>query len=222
MDLRRAIDSIDRRRWRAPHATRSRQRLAELLAADGRTDEALALTEVDLRAASEADAPGASGATLRTRALALPVDERRPLLEQAIACLARSPLRLDLARAQVELAGALSADGRKPEARTTLKEALATATPTGATGLISRAREELRAAGGRLRRDPATGSGSLTPGELRTAELAARGLSNREIAEALWVTLKTVEYHLSNVYSKLEVGSRADLPARLNQPDLDV
>lgn len=74
---------------------------------------------------------------------------------------------------------------------------------------------ELRAAGGRPRRRATVGPAALTDSELRAARLAARGLSNAEIAESLFVTAKTVQVHLSNGYRKLGIGSRGELAAAL-------
>jgi DNA-binding CsgD family transcriptional regulator len=86
----------------------------------------------------------------------------------------------------------------------------------GMVRLARLAQEELVAAGGRPRRVSTTGVDALTPSELRVADLAASGLSNREIAEALFVTKKAVEYHLSNVYRKLDVRGRDDLADALS------
>jgi DNA-binding CsgD family transcriptional regulator len=68
-------------------------------------------------------------------------------------------------------------------------------------------------------RDRITGRDALTASEERVARLAASGRTNREIAEALWVTLKTVETHLSHVYRKLDIGSRDNLPGALEAAD---
>jgi DNA-binding CsgD family transcriptional regulator len=75
----------------------------------------------------------------------------------------------------------------------------------------------LEATGARLRREAISGVGSLTPGERRVAEMAASGMSNREIAQALFVTVKAVKFHLHNAYGKLDVASREELPAALEQ-----
>jgi DNA-binding CsgD family transcriptional regulator len=87
----------------------------------------------------------------------------------------------------------------------------------GASGLADRAHEELVAAGARPRRDRRLLSGreSLTSSEDRVAALAAEGLTNREIAQRQFVTVKAVEWHLRNVYRKLEVSSREELPTAL-------
>lgn len=81
--------------------------------------------------------------------------------------------------------------------------------------LAGRARDELRATGARPRRSALSGVGALTPAERRVATLAARGCSNPEIAQQLYVTRRTVETHLTHVFQKLGVGARADLGTRL-------
>ena len=78
-----------------------------------------------------------------------------------------------------------------------------------------RARAKLRATGARPRRAWRTGAEALTPGELRVVRLAAEGRTNREIAHELYVTLKTVEGHLSRAYTKLGIAGRAQLPEAL-------
>ena len=81
----------------------------------------------------------------------------------------------------------------------------------GSPGWADDARSELQRVGARR----AAPAGELTPAERRVAELAAEGLANKEIAQALVVTVNTVEFHLRNVYAKLGVRSRAQLAARL-------
>ena len=136
-------------------------------------------------------------------------------LREAVVLLERSPARLELARSLVDLGAALRRDGQRVAAREALRRALDVAAAGGLTATAERAREELRATGARVRRDHATGVASLTPSELRIAERAAAGASNPEIAQALFVTTKTVEMHLSRVYRKLDIGSRDQLPAAL-------
>jgi DNA-binding CsgD family transcriptional regulator len=79
------------------------------------------------------------------------------------------------------------------------------------TATAERAREELGVTGARIRREAASGVASLTPSERRIVDLAANGASNPEIAQALFVTVKTVEMHLGNAYRKLDVRSRREL-----------
>jgi DNA-binding NarL/FixJ family response regulator len=84
--------------------------------------------------------------------------------------------------------------------------------------VVQRAETELLATGARPRRISLRGVESLTPSERRVAEMAAEGPTNREIAQALFVTPKTVEVHLSSAYRKLEISSRSQLPAALAGP----
>jgi DNA-binding NarL/FixJ family response regulator len=85
----------------------------------------------------------------------------------------------------------------------------------GGLALADRARRELVIAGGKPRRDASRGLDALTPSELRVAQLAAAGHTNRQIAQALFVTQRTVENHLTSTYAKLCISSRADLPVAL-------
>ena len=139
-------------------------------------------------------------------------------LREAVQLLDGSPAALEHARALVELGAALRRAGWDRDAREALREGLRRARACEARAVAGRAAEELTAAGARPRRDALSGVASLTPGERRVAEMAARGLSNREIAEALFVTRRTVETHLTHAYSKLEISSRAELPDALAVP----
>jgi len=211
IDLRRVVDLLDARRWRAPWAARGRMRLAELLVLRGRPDEARDLVAQDVAVAEAAGTAGALGAVLRVRARTEHGTERLATLRRAERTLAGSPLRLEHGRALLDLGVALREDGDRAAARDVLRDALDIAGRTESTWLARLARDELRASGGRPRRERRTGIDGLTPSERRIAELAAEGLTNRQIAEALWVTRKTVEYHLGHVYAKLGIGSRRDL-----------
>ena len=96
-----------------------------------------------------------------------------------------------------------------------LREGLDLAHSLGGIALADQARHELVIAGARPRRDALRGRDALTPSELRVARLAAAGQTNRQIAQALFVTQRTVENHLTNAYAKLGIGSRPDLAAAL-------
>jgi DNA-binding CsgD family transcriptional regulator len=133
------------------------------------------------------------------------------MLSESVAVLEPSTARLELAWSTVRLGSALRGAGLHGEARTLLREGLEFSEHLGARRAQRLAREELRAAGARPRRRRATGLDSLTPSELRLAELVGQGLSNREIAEALVVTMKTVEWHLRHLYRKLGVVGRSQL-----------
>jgi DNA-binding CsgD family transcriptional regulator len=126
------------------------------------------------------------------------------------------PTRLETIRALVDLGAALRRENRRTEAREWLERGADMAARGGAVTLNEHARVELAATGARPRREALlSGPASLTPSERRIAELAATGQSNREIAQALFVTPKTVEYHLRNAYRKLDIQTRRELAEAL-------
>jgi len=119
------------------------------------------------------------------------------------------------ARTVVELGAATRRAGRRAEARDLLRPGMELAHACGARALVARAREELLATGARPRRIVRTGADALTASERRVARMAAEGMTNREIAQALFVTMRTVEVHLTHAYQKLGVSSREKLPVAL-------
>ena len=136
-------------------------------------------------------------------------------LREAAEVLERSPARLEHARALTDLGAALRRANRRVEARSALQDGLELASRCGARPLAELARTELRAAGGRSSDPGGTGVEQLTASERRVAELAAEGHSNPEIAQALFVTRKTVETHLGHVYGKLGISGRGELSRAL-------
>ena len=104
---------------------------------------------------------------------------------------------------------------RRTEARELLREALEVAHRAGACSIADQAETELRATGARPRRAVLTGLDSLTASERRIAEYASQGLTNREIAQTLFVTARTVEGHLTSIFRKLQLDSRGELAAAL-------
>jgi DNA-binding CsgD family transcriptional regulator len=138
------------------------------------------------------------------------------LLHESVAGLRGSPALLERAHSLTELGAALRRAGKRTAAGEPLGEALELAVRCGARRVAARAREELKATGARPRRDWRTGVEALTPSELRVVTLAAEGRTNREIAHQLYVTLKTVEGHLSRAYTKLGIKGRAELPGVLD------
>jgi DNA-binding NarL/FixJ family response regulator len=147
------------------------------------------------------------------RAVGLSSSGQRQLdwLRRAEKTLRASPARVEHARALLELGAAMRRGGQPKEARDPLRNALDEASRCGARPLAERARVELAAAGGRPRRDSLRGADSLTPSERRVAQLAGGGLTNREIAHSLFVSPKTVERHLGNIYVKLGTNDRRQL-----------
>lgn len=214
-DWRMVLDLLERRGWKAPLATRAGMRLATSLAARGEREEAIALVDADLEVARAAGMRGAEGIALRVRGLVLGGDEGIETGREAAAILRESPLVLDTAWALHDLGAALRRAGHRADAREPLREGLDLADRIEADRIARLLREELAAAGARPRRRALSGPASLTPSERRVAELAAKGLSNREIAESLYVTRKTVELHLGHVYAKLQIKTRTQLPEAL-------
>jgi DNA-binding CsgD family transcriptional regulator len=185
------------------------------LTALGRQDEARALATRELAAATAFGAPRRYGLALSACGLLDPGPRGLEHLSEAVGLLERTSARLDHARAIVNLGVGLRCRGERDEARTVLARGLDIAHGCGAFALADRARAELVAAGARPRRKALSGPSALTPAELRTARMATEGLSNREIAQALFVSAKTVETHLSHAYAKLRIERRAELSAAL-------
>jgi DNA-binding CsgD family transcriptional regulator len=182
----------------------------------GNEEEARRLAAEAVRLAREAGGPRGIGLALRVRGTVTPGEEGTELLREASDILAGTRARLRHAEALVELGAALRRANRRREAREPLREGLDLAHRCGAAPLEERAREELRATGARPRKTVLSGVESLTPSELRVARLAAEGMTNREIAQSLFVTAKTVETHLRHVYQKLDVA-RPSLARALNE-----
>jgi DNA-binding CsgD family transcriptional regulator len=136
-------------------------------------------------------------------------------LREAVELLGSSSAKLEHSRALVELGAALRRAGQRVEARERLREGLEAARRCAATALADRAYQELVTAGARPRRLMFSGVESLTASESRVAAMAAEGMGNREIAQSLFVTVKTVENHLGRSYAKLGIHSREELPAAL-------
>jgi DNA-binding CsgD family transcriptional regulator len=189
------------------------------LARTGNRDQAERLAAEELELAEGFGAKRAIG--IAQRAVALVADDATTLpgLQRAVDTLAESPATLDLAIATTDLAATLRQAGKRSAARDAAISAQELATACGATALARRAREEALAAGARPRRVALRGVDSLTPSELRVAQRGADGYTNREIAEDLFITVKTVEGHLANAYGKLGISSRTQLADALSGGD---
>lgn len=211
-DLRACGERLEHRGIHHPGLLPWQTGLAAALHALGRGDEAVAAADAAVRAGRRFAAPRALALALRTRGLVGGVVEP---LREAVTLLGPTPARLELARTHIELGGALRRANQRVAARGELALGQDLAARCGADGLVEQARAELHAAGARPRRVAVTGVGALTAAERRVAELAADGLSNREVAQALFVTAKTVETHLGHVYRKLDVTGRDELAGAL-------
>jgi DNA-binding CsgD family transcriptional regulator len=188
---------------------------AEALAAVGRRDEAHAILATFLDRARSFGEPLALGIGHLTLGRQTGGARGLELLERAAAILDPSPYRFAAARAHLALGAALRRANRRMESRPYLRLALDYADHNGAEPLAAGAHEELLAAGGRPRRRALVGVDALTPSEGRIARLAADGMTNRDIATHLFVTVKTVEMHLGRSFEKLGVGSRRELGTAL-------
>jgi DNA-binding CsgD family transcriptional regulator len=220
-DLLAAGDLFARLRSISPSMApwRSDAALAQL--ALGARAEARALTAEEVALARVHTGPRTLGIALRAAGLVEGGERGIELLRQAVRVLEVSSARLEHARAMVDLGAALRRAGQRAEGREILRPALDLAHRCGSVALTERARTELVAAGGRPRRPVLSGLDSLTPSERRVARLAATGLSNRDIAQHLFITARTVEGHLSNTYRKLAIASREQLSAVLAARDVE-
>jgi DNA-binding CsgD family transcriptional regulator/tetratricopeptide (TPR) repeat protein len=181
----------------------------------GHRDEARSLADEELDLARRFGAPHAVGSALRARGLAEGGSAGLALLAEAVDVLRTSTAELERASALVDHGAALRRHGQRQQAQDTLRQGLDAASRIGAVALADRARDELVAAGARPRRAALTGPAALTASELRVARLAAEGRSNREIAQTLYVSRRTVEVHLTSTYRKLGITSRDGLATAL-------
>jgi DNA-binding CsgD family transcriptional regulator len=198
-----------------PAMTPWRSSVAVSLAAIGKRSEAIRIATLEVELARRWGAARTVGVALRAAGIAHGDHHGLEFLRQAVAVLESSPAPLEHARALTDLGAALRRLGQRAEARQHLRRGLDLAHHCGAITLADRARDELIVAGARPRRDALRGRDSLTTSELRIAELAAQGRTNNQIAQALFVTPRTVETHLTSTYGKLGIASRRELSGAL-------
>jgi len=184
-------------------------------AALGNTAEARRLAGEQLELARAFGRPRTLGMALRATGMVEGGEAGLKLLNDAVLMLERSQGQLELARALTDLGAMLRRAGQRVKARIELERGLDLAHHLGAHRIANQARAELIAAGAKPRRDAITGRDALTAGELRVARLAAEGLTNREIAQALFITTKTAKAHLNRTYRKLEITRRDQLATAL-------
>jgi DNA-binding CsgD family transcriptional regulator len=192
-----------------------RVHLAEVYSALGDHEEARLVADSEVERARVFGAPRPLGIALRAAGMARA--DGIALLSEAVAVLGRSTARLEHARALVELGATLRRSGRAADAREPLREGLAGARACGALPLAERAYEELTTTGARPRKIVRAGAEALTSSERRVARMAADGMPNKEIAQALFVTVRTVEAHLHHAYQKLGISSRRELAEALER-----
>jgi DNA-binding CsgD family transcriptional regulator len=182
----------------------------------GRIAEARELAEDELAWAERWGTPRFIGMALRARCHAVESGERIDELKAAVAVLERATASLELARALGDLGSALRRDNHRVAAREPLRRALDLARRCRADTLTDQLRGELHTAGAKPRRDVLKGRDALTASETRIAEMAAAGMTNPQIAQAIFLAPGTVEKHLTSVYSKLGITSRHHLAAALS------
>jgi DNA-binding NarL/FixJ family response regulator len=182
--------------------------LVEALVRAGRSAEAVPLVPPFEAVAVASDRPLALGLARRMRGL---VDGSTEQLELSVAMLAAAGNRYEQARSELLLGEARRRERQRGAARVALRSAIAGFECAGATTWTERARSELAATGETARRRGPSAIGELTPQERNVARLVARGLSNRQVAEQLFLSPNTIETHLRHIFQKTGVTSRTQL-----------
>ena len=191
-------------RWALPE-------LIEAASRGGAPELAIDALERLSEAARASGTDWALGVEARSRALLSEGDTAEELFREAIERLARTRVRVELARAQLVYGEWLRREQRRADAREQLRAAHEMFTEMGVEGFAERARRELQATGETARRRSEVTRSVLTPQEAQIARLARDGLSNPEIGGQLFISPRTVQYHLRKVFLKLDVTSRNQL-----------
>ena len=192
-----------------------RAHLALALLGTGERDAAASVAADAVALARAWSVPSLLAEALRVAGLVAGASSGLALLREAVATADAGESPIEQAHARTALGGALRRAGRRSEARQPLRAAVEIALATGARAVARSAHEELIATGAKPRRLRQSGAEALTATERRVAGMAAEGMSNRGIAQALFVSEKTVETHLSNAYRKLGIGARTHLTEAL-------
>lgn len=188
--------------------------LLELIEAAARTGMNQAAAHAHRQLAEMARASGtawALGADARARALVTEDDGAEKLYRESIEHLAMTRMKTELARSHLLFGEWLRRQGRRVDARAELHTAVDMLEATGLDGFAERARRELRATGETTRKRQVDTRGQLTAQEAQVARLARDGLTNPEIASRMYISARTVQYHLSKVFAKLAITSRSQL-----------
>jgi len=189
--------------------------LAEAATRCGRTDLAYAAVDRLARKARATQTDWALGIAARSRALVSEGDDAERAFGEAIERLGRTRVRAELARAHLLYGEWLRREGRRRDARAELHRARELFTAMGMAAFAARAGGEQGATGEHVRRGGAETRDELTAQQTQIAELARDGLSNAEIGARLFLSPRTVEWHLHHVFSKLGISSRRQLPGAL-------
>jgi DNA-binding CsgD family transcriptional regulator len=192
--------------------------LVELIEAGARSGEPELAADALGRLSQTTAASGtdwALGVEARSLALLTEGEAAEPLYREAIEALERTRVRVELARAHLLYGEWLRRERRRLDAREQLRHAHELFTQFGMEAFAERARVELEATGEHARNRTVETSDQLTAQETQVARLASDGLSNSEIGAQLFISPKTVEYHLHKVFNKLDIRSRNQLPGVL-------
>jgi DNA-binding CsgD family transcriptional regulator len=196
----------------------SARALPELIEAASRTGQTQLAADALERLAAAATATQTDwgqGIHARSRALLSDGETAEGSYCEAIERLSRTPLRPELARTHLLYGEWLRREGRRADARVQLRTAHDMFTAIGMQAFAERARRELAASGETARQRTAETHDQLTPQEAQIAQLARAGLSNPEIAAQLFLSVRTVEWHLRKVFTKLQISSRLQLQRTL-------
>ena len=195
--------------WVLPELIEAANRTGQTqLAADalGRLAEATSVTQTDW----------AQGIYARSRALLNDGEDAEGWYRQAVDRLSRTALRPELARAHLLYGEWLRRQGRRADARAQLRAAHGMFDTIGMAAFAERARRELAVTGETARQRTVEARDTLTPQEAQIAQLARAGMSNPEIAAQLFLSVRTIEWHLRKVFTKLEISSRLQLQRALS------
>lgn len=206
---------FDERGYRDPSLTQWHGDLVEAYVRAGRTDDAKRLLDRFEELAQQTGGAWALGVAARCRGLLAAEKAFEDELSQAVEELERARAPFELARTQLCLGERRRRVRRRSDARAPLRAALETFENLGARPWAERARSELRACGGWAREAVPAPTENLTPHELQVALVVARGATNREAASELFVSPKTIDFHLRNIYRKLGIRSRNRLASLL-------
>lgn len=211
-ELERIARYTEERKLRIPGVAPQLE-LAEAYVRGGRAQEADEIVAAFEGSELTSD-PYLSAAAQRCRGLLADDDGFEPHFRAALGLHEAIPSPFALARTRLAYGERLRRAGRRRDARGQLREALATFERLGAAGWAERARSELRASGQTLQKRDVDTADRLTPQELQIALQVAEGKTNKEVGAALFLSHKTVEFHLSRIYRKLDISSRAELIRR--------
>jgi len=196
--------------------------LPELIEAgmrSGQTEIAAAALQELTQRTSLSRNPWARGIEARSRALMADGQAAEDLYQEAISQLSNSRMTVHLARAHLIYGEWLRRQNRRSDAREQLRTAHQMLISMGADGFAERAARELHATGERVRNRTTESPAQLTTRETQIARLAADGMSNPDIAAQLFMSPRTVEYHLHKIFAKLNITSRKDLHHALPRPE---